>query len=64
MSFWYNMYGADVGSLKIYTTTDLTSPTQQTDLLWGRFGQISESQNQWLHGKTPLNTTDTFRVSV
>mgnify|MGYP001802965428 CR=1 FL=1 len=43
LSFWYHMYGRDIGSLAVYNTTN---PTPK--LLWAQSG---DKKNNWLNAR-------------
>ncbi|CAF1136413.1 unnamed protein product [Didymodactylos carnosus] len=60
LSFWYHMYGLDIGTLNVYV--DSVSPTDfSRKLIW----QKSSSQgNQWLHGTKTLQDISDGDASV
>ena len=57
LSFWYHMYGANVGTLNLYVQNlpTLGSPT------WTR---SASHGNQWNQGTVTLPSTGTYSVSI
>ncbi|XP_071851180.1 MAM and LDL-receptor class A domain-containing protein 1-like isoform X5 [Apostichopus japonicus] len=64
LSFWYHMYGQHIGNLLVHTTTDLVSTVQDTQLVWGQFGEQSRGEAEWLNGKTYINITDPYMIEI
>ena len=56
MRFYYHMYGADIGTLNIYSWAQ--GATNKT-LIWTLTGQKG---NKWLYGSVPLPYTVGYRV--
>ncbi|KAJ8050465.1 MAM and LDL-receptor class A domain-containing protein 2 [Holothuria leucospilota] len=65
LSFWYNMFGFDTGAIRIYIINDVVSLSPDLTLIWGRFGEQSSSEDEWLNGKVFVNsTTPIFRLEI
>ncbi|XP_033751996.1 MAM and LDL-receptor class A domain-containing protein 1-like [Pecten maximus] len=52
MYFWYNVYGSNIGTLRVWTTATTTNPKP----LWELSGS---QQNQWYQGIVPLQNQNT-----
>ena len=62
ISFWYNMYGNTIGSLRV--STNLTSPSSNTGQ-WCRNGRQSRYQSTWLKGLFWIQPNgSTFQVGI
>ena len=57
IKFWYNMYGAATGSLKVYYQTNTTKT-----VIWGLSGQQSPKQNDWKFGQAPIRSKVVYQV--
>ena len=57
ISFWYNMYGADIGTLQIYLKTLGTNP-QLTTI----FSLSGDQGSKWLQGNAPISTASNFQI--
>lgn len=55
LSFWYHMYGRDIGALRV-----LMRRQEQLVTLWSRKGP---SGNRWLQGKTNFTAQGEFWVN-
>lgn len=56
LSFFYHMYGADIGSLRVYISTNATGNSISTEaMLWRLDGQASAG-NQWQQGQMNIDT--------
>ena len=63
-SFWYHMYGADVGSLNVYILTNLASDTFSTEVM--RWSLSGDWGNTWQQGQFNISTQYTnqpFKVN-
>eukprot|EP00057_Strongylocentrotus_purpuratus_P029544 XP_011684018.1 PREDICTED: deleted in malignant brain tumors 1 protein-like [Strongylocentrotus purpuratus] len=49
-TFWYHMFGLDIGILSLYFTTSATS-MNQNDLVWAKSG---EQGNRWIEANIPV----------
>ena len=58
MSFWYHMYGPDIGNLTVYMNVTGTKVLQPLWRLSGNQG------NQWFNGKLPIRSTQSYMVST
>lgn len=56
MTFYYSMYGADVGNLSVYAMTGNSLPTTP---IWTQSGNQG---NQWQMAQTSIQPTTTYRV--
>ena len=59
LSFWYNMYGADTGSLNILVWPTTASPNAST-LVWSQQG---DQGNSWNIGRVSVYNSLPFYVS-
>jgi hypothetical protein len=57
VSFWYHMYGINMGSLNVYVATNGSLPG---DLRWSLSGNQG---NQWNQGRFTVNSAQDFDVS-
>ena len=56
-SFYYHMYGANMGRLNLFTLNERKS----LKLIWGKEGQQG---NEWFHQTLTIKSTEKYQVSV
>ena len=60
-TFWYHMYGSDIGTLQIYINS--VGTTAGKKLLWSL--SDSKESNTWYNGKVNVGTTnETYQVLI
>jgi len=57
LTFWYNMYGHSVGSLRVYITDDM----DVKKLLWLRSGQQGQ---EWRKSAIEISSTSKYKVKI
>lgn len=57
VKFWYHMYGADIGHLRVR----IFDPTQQTNRMV--FDLVGDQGNNWQSGQTSFSSSDDYNVS-
>ena len=50
VSFWYHMYGEDIGELYVFLRTDVGGEEKEL-VQWFLAGQQQDDQTTWLEGK-------------
>ena len=57
LKFWYHMYGASIGSLRVWISSNGTK-----GMIWSLSG---DKKNNWLYGQAPVSSSsDVYQVSV
>lgn len=54
LTFWYHMYGNDMGTLKVFIPT-----RDEDDQLWYKSGNQG---NQWLQALVDISTLDNYKI--
>lgn len=57
MSFWYNMYGASMGSFNIYTRSSSGALTKI-------FSRSGNQGTAWINGKASIQSSGTYKVCI
>jgi len=57
MTFYYNMYGSQMGTLNVYTMTGNALPSAPV------FSKSGDQGNQWNMGQATLQASQRYRVS-
>ncbi|XP_022097777.1 MAM and LDL-receptor class A domain-containing protein 2-like [Acanthaster planci] len=62
-TFWYNMYGLNIGDLVMYQVKDLGGSRTAT-VLWTLIGQQSTSELDWRYGQFPVTSDEDYQILI
>ena len=62
LTFWYHMFGTDIGELSVSVVTEPSTANEAVTLRWLVSGQKSTDEYDWLSGQFEVSETLPFQV--
>ena len=62
-SFWYHMYGAEMGDLSVFVLSDLGGADEYA-IRWSLSGEQSSDGTDWQYAQIGLEETENYQVGV